>query len=137
MGVFRFGWSAAQCSETARDRFQLPWVFDYGALTIDDYQEIARLICWKFAFSEVHSGHRGGCRLVNFLRPHCEAGYPVLIVDDVLVTGRAMAVARRQFGADGKPVIGIVILARGKCPDWVWPILSVNEWAQSRATGLG
>lgn len=33
--------------------------------------------------------------------------------------------------------IGIVVFTRGRCPEWVWPIFTVNEWAQSRATGLG
>ncbi len=82
---------------------------------------------------------RGGERLADTLRPHVEPGYPMLIVDDVLTTGRSMIKARERHLSlfPEVPVIGVVILARGQCPDWVWPILSVNEWAQSRATGLG
>ncbi len=131
--LFQFGWFASHAG------FQLPWKFDADALSGDDIEALARLIRWKFAFSGIYGVPRGGERLADTLRPHVEPGYPMLIVDDVLTTGRSMIKARERHLSlfPEVPVIGVVILARGQCPDWVWPILSVNEWAQSRATGLG
>lgn len=128
--LIQFGWF------TSHSHFQLPWKFDCDALSDGTIDALAKLICWKFAFSNVHGVPRGGLRLAAALEPHCEPGYPLLIVDDVLTTGRSMIEARKMLASDKRP-IGVVIAARGKCPDWVWPILTVNEWAQSRATGLG
>ena len=105
--LFHFGWFPSHSG------VQLPWKFDCDALSDGSIEAIARLIAGKVVFSAVYGIPRGGLRLARALEPHCTPKYPLLIVD------------------------GVVILARGECPDWVWPILSVNEWAQSRGTGLG
>lgn len=127
--LIQFGWFSTH------SKFQLPWKIDCDAMADSDIDAIAQLIRWKFAFGAVYGVPRGGIRLAEALEPHCEKHYPLLIVDDVLTTGRSMIEAREKLKI--LPVIGIVIVARGKCPDWVWPIFTVNEWAQSRATGLG
>jgi hypothetical protein len=54
----------------------------------------------------------------------------------MLTTGRSFIHARAALG-NPQDVFGVTVCARGEVPNWVWPILSVNEWAQSRATGLG
>ena len=69
--------------------------------------------------------------LEQYIKPE----YLSLIADDVLTTGKSMIKAREDLG--DPRAIGVVVVARGECPNWVWPILTVNEWAQSRATGLG
>jgi pyrimidine operon attenuation protein/uracil phosphoribosyltransferase len=86
---------------------------------------------------------RGGSQLARALKQHVDLSvdgegrhYPIIIADDVLTTGRSFKDARSSLDPSEKP-IGVVVFARGECPDWVWPIFRVNEWAQSRATGLG
>ena len=124
----QFGWFSSH------SKFQLPWKIDCDGLDTRDWECIANIIRWKFAFGRVVGIPRGGLRLQHLLENHVEFGYPTLIVDDVLTTGRSMEEARKSI--DG-PVIGVVVFARGKVDDWIWPIFTVNEWAQSRATGLG
>ncbi len=126
--LLQFGWFSSH------SKFQLPWKVDCDAFRDDDWKCIASIIRWKFAFGKVVGIPRGGSRLGYILEPYTEIGYPTLIVDDVLTTGRSMEKARREV--DG-PIIGVVVFARGRVDDWIWPIFQVSEWAQSRATGLG
>lgn len=137
--LFTFGWFQAHSG------LQLPWKIDCDALTDDDLAGMAQLISWKFGFSEVFGVPTGGLRLADACRCYCNPGYGVLIVDDVLTTGQSMeklreSVMRNRAGS----CIGVVIVARCpkdgaaiSVPNWVFPILTVNDWAQSRATGLG
>ncbi len=129
-GLFQFGWFASH------SKFQLPWKLDLAAMDDGSWGELASLVAWKFAFSSVYGIPKGGVKFAQALQKHCEPGYPVLIVDDVLTTGRSFIHARAALG-NPENVFGVVVAARGACPDWVFPILTVNEWAQSRATGLG
>lgn len=112
----------------------LPWKIDLDSLLDSDLAALAELVAGKFAFRSVYGVPRGGERFAKALNRYCEPGFPVLVVDDVLTTGRSMEEARVLLGSPD-PVIGVVIVARGKCPSWVWPILRVSEWAQRRATG--
>lgn len=135
--LIEFGWFASHSG------FQLPWKINCDALSNSDIEALSKIIRWKFAFSNVIGIPRGGLRLAEALSPHAESGYPTLIVDDVLTTGKSMEAARDHHYTDRdlstayvRP-IGVVTFARGECPNWVWPIFQVNEWAQSRATGLG
>lgn len=131
LSLIEFGWFSTHA------KFQLPWKIDCDALSDDDIDAIVKIIRWKFSFGDVYGVPRGGLRLAAALRPFCLEGYPLLIVDDVLTTGNSMKQARRDQNLAGENAIGIVIFARGQCPSWVWSIFAVNEWAQSRATGLG
>lgn len=45
-----------------------------------------------------------------------------VIVDDVLTTGESMEEMRLHYSSR---TIGVVLFARGKCPDWVTPIFSL------------
>lgn len=130
-GLIRFGWFASH------SKFQLPWKIDADALSDDDVSALADIIRCKFSFGHVEGIPKGGLRLAKALLPHATPGHPLLIVDDVLTTGASMERAREQTAGVVGHTIGVVIFARGRCPDWIWPIFSVNEWAQSRATGLG
>lgn len=130
--LFQFGWFASHSG------FQLPWKIDCDAFSDADWDALARLVAWKFAFRSVYGIPRGGERFARALDRHAEphSGYPVLIVDDVLTTGRSFIEAKARLG-NPPGTIGVVVCARGESPNWVWPILRVQEWAQSRATGLG
>jgi hypothetical protein len=66
----------------------------------------------------------------------------ILIVDDVLTTGSSMWDFRFEYltewsrthdGPDPE-VVGLVIFARGQCPDWVTPIFEMNPSATREAT---
>jgi hypothetical protein len=51
-----------------------------------------------------------------------------LIIDDVLTTSRSMEDERTLQAMAGRPnCLGAVIHARGPCPDWVRPLLTLNE----------
>jgi hypothetical protein len=48
----------------------------------------------------------------------------VTVFLDVLTTGRGMEEARATLGWPNVryPVVGVVVYARGPCPDWVKPL---------------
>lgn len=136
--MIEFGWFSTH------SKFQLPWKINCDDLTDKDWRELAKLIAGKFSFNLVFGVPSGGLKLAKALMPHVahpltsmDRTYPKLIVDDVLTTGNSMNEWRDKFCYKYETPVGVVVFARGPCPDWIWPIFSVNEWAQSRGTGLG
>lgn len=135
--LFQFGWFVSHSG------FQLPWKIVLDGNT--GWEDLAEIVAGKFAFRSVYGIPSGGEDFARALDKYAEprSRYPVLIVDDVFTTGRSFEETRLRLGPASlteegrRDFIGVVVCARGKCPDWVWPILSVNEWAQCRATGLG
>jgi orotate phosphoribosyltransferase len=87
------------------------------SLIYDDWETLARMISYKYAFSAVEGVPRGGIPLANALQKYCdhEYLYPTLIVDDVLTSGNSME--QQRNGRNG--VYGVVVFARGRCPSWV------------------
>lgn len=129
--LFKFGWFSSHSG------FQLPWKVDCeSGLRDSDWEALASIIAGKFSFRSVYGIPKGGVKLADALQRYCEPEYPVLIVDDVLTTGRSFINARAALG-NPEDIVGVVVFARGRCPDWVWPICQVSEWAQSRGTGIG
>lgn len=105
------------------------------ALTDGDLKTIAHLISRKFTFFCVRGIPTGGMRLAYELEKHIRGGDEsligdkFLIVDDVLTTGASMEKTREAyFKQHGNKIIGVVIFARGKCPDWIYPIFDMSEW---------
>ena len=90
-------------------------------LTDDDWQTLAVIISNNFKFSQVIGVPTGGIKLANKLCDFCSHG-PILVVDDVLTTGRHMEEVRANLDRCGKDYIGVVVFSRGKCPDWITPI---------------
>ena len=87
----------------------------------DGREIFALLISKRFIFSAVHGVSRVGFPIASALQKYCtRAPEARLIVDDVLTTGLAMEMARKNQ-AD----IGVVLFARGPCPDWVWPVFQL------------
>jgi hypoxanthine phosphoribosyltransferase len=129
--LFRHG------SFSSHSGLQLPWKIDASALTDDDLAALAIVVRGKFAFSQVVGVPDGGIRFSEALRPHCVEGYPLLLVDDVLATGRSMETWRKIVEHSNGAMIGVVIFARGPVPNWVWPMFVVQEWTQCRGTGTG
>lgn len=98
------------------------------ALTDEDIETIAYLISKKFNFRKVSGVPTGGIRLRDALRKYTsDEGYHVLIVDDVLTTGNSMERHRECNVLIFEECVGVVIFARGKCPDWVHPIFQMWE----------
>lgn len=87
-------------------------------------------------FGRVYGIPEGGLRFADALRKHADtsdADLPLVIVDDVCTTGASLEEARRGQNT-GRPVIGVVLFARGGCPEWVRPLFSL---ARSRRGGEG
>lgn len=74
------------------------------------------------AFGTVEGVPRGGLQLAKALEPYATSG-PLLIVDDVCTTGRALEVHR-----NGREAVGLVIFARGAVPTWAKAIFTM-PWA--------
>jgi len=102
------------------------------ALTDEDLDTLAYLVSKKVKFGIVSGIPRGGLRFANILRKYRNPTGFVLIVDDVLTTGNSMNEERERMAkllglSPKKGFKGVVIFARGKCPDWVTPIFQMWE----------
>lgn len=116
---------------TSHSGLRLSFKVECDALTDADLADLAKVISSKITFGAVYGVPRGGTRLAKALLDYCTfcGEDPLLIVDDVLTTGASMEEARaaNPIFADA---IGVVLFARGPCPEWVRPVFTVNEWAQ-------
>lgn len=97
------------------------------ALTDEDVETLAYLISKKFEFAYVYGVPTGGNRLKEALLKYCDPKHTNkrLLVDDVLTTGESMEEMKKLFLFPQDPVQGVVIFARGKCPDWITPIFQM------------
>lgn len=97
---------------------------DCDALTLGDWKTLADLISRNFRFREVVGIPTGGLLLAYALEKYIEpdSSLPVLIVDDVLTTGGSI----RQELARIPNSVGVVVFARGKCPERVTPIFQLE-----------
>lgn len=115
MTLFRWG---AFRSHSGRD---LDYKIDCDALTREDLGTLAHIIRERIGpYSLAIGVPSGGDRLAVALnRLDVQYGAPLLIVDDVLTTGASMEETRKLFSGD---IRGVVIFARGECPQWVWAV---------------
>ena len=101
----------------------LPFKIDCDALTDEDIECIAEYIASKTCFGVVEGIPRGGCRLADALDRYKIdfAPFDYLIVDDVLTTGASMEKRKAKLPDEIHPddIVGWVIFARTKPPDWV------------------
>lgn len=102
----------------------LPWMIDCNSLTDSDLHTLARIVHDKFSYSKVIGIPRGGMRFAEALREFSVPNHSTLLVDDVLTTGKSMKNCRESISG---PVLGVVIFARGRCPDWIWPLFTTTE----------
>ncbi len=104
------------------------------ALTDEDIETVAYLISKKFHFRRVQGIAKGGTRLGIALQKYITKDSSIsLMVDDVLTTGSSMEEARFSTWAEyptGDVVLGVVIFARGKCPDWITPIFQLWDYEE-------
>jgi len=95
------------------------------ALTLADWDTIAHLIAKRVSFVNAIGVPQGGLKLAEALREYKKSSGPSLIVDDVLTAGRSMM--QKHSVSYQYNIIGIVLFARGRCPDWITPIFQMNE----------
>lgn len=105
---------------------------DCDALLDKDIQAIAELISSKIDFSDVFGVPEGGVRLARALSKYRGNTGPILIVDDVLTTGRSVQKQFDQLKGRGKDIVGIVLFSRGECPHWVKPVFQLNSDFEDR-----
>lgn len=114
---------------TAHSGITLPWKVNCDALTYKDWECVASIASALIGpFGNVEGVPLGGFEFAEALREYSfhtspsETRYTeLLIVDDVLTTGDSM---NRWRG--GRKATGIVLFARGTCPDWVTPIWTLT-----------
>jgi hypothetical protein len=120
---------------TSRTGLSLSLNIDCDALGGEDLAALARIIAVHLAtrkgirFGRVVGIPKGGLRLAAELEKYAAAdgSGPVLVADDVLTTGGSMEDMRRQIRTDfpGSEVVGVVLFARVRCPDWVTPVFQL------------
>ena len=99
------------------------WLIDCNALGDADMETLAAITAECLPpFGVVEAVPRGGLRLAAALRPYSIPGERLLIVDDVLTTGRSMEAQRA-----GRNALGLVLFARGPLPAWVKAIFRSFE----------
>lgn len=131
MNLFIDGAFTAHSGET------LSFKIDCDALTDADLATLAAEIARRMVrFRDVYGIPRGGVRLGLAFLQYCTGSPldPLLIVDDVLTTGRSLEEARKRFGPN---TIGAVIFARRPCPDWIMPLFVMPAALQPDSVGFG
>lgn len=118
------------------DPFTLPdgrvthFKIECDVLTAKDYASLARLAVEVLPpFGDVDGVPRGGIPFADALRPYATQG-PLLIADDVWVSGTSMR--RHREGAFGEDfsAIGIVVFARGDLDPWVKALFHMDPQAE-------
>ena len=90
---------------------------DCDALTLADWDTLALMAVERLTpFGSVVGVPRGGILFAAALQKYVTQG-PRLIADDVLTTGKSMQEMKVNRGD-----IGVVVFARGDCPNWITPI---------------
>src|ERR1700704_2776061 len=101
---------------------------DCDGLTDEEIDALAYYGSKLVKFSEVigipstRGGIDNGARIARAMLPFTSTG-PLLIVDDVLTTGRSMNEMKKQY----PNAIGLVIFARQKPPQWVKTIFQLER----------
>ena len=99
---------------------------DCDALSDEDIETLAKMVSDVYSFGVVLGIPTGGLRLAYALKQYAiSSSDTILIVDDVLTTGNSMERAFKQFQPEY--VMGVVIFARSKCPDWITPVFTLHE----------
>lgn len=116
------------------------WRIDCDALSDSEIELFAKLIREKIGpFTEVicPDSHHGSAapKLVRALYRYKSDWLPgrnifvPLLVDDVLTTGKSLEelkMSRMKIWPHGAEPVGIVLFARGECPDWITPVFRMG-----------
>jgi orotate phosphoribosyltransferase len=102
------------------------WKIECDALTDVEINALAYIISSKLKFSSVIGVPKGGIRIAKALNKYKSDTGRCLIIDDVLTTGNSMEEVKKQH--DDRNVIGVVLFARAKCPEWVIPLFQMSKF---------
>lgn len=111
---------------------ELDWKLECDTLTDEDWKCIAYLISKRFKFGYVKGIPSGGLKLAEALKKYISNdSVAYLVVDDVLTTGGSMEEEHNKMCLNGEiqtelDIFGVVLFARGKCPDWITPIFQMS-----------
>ena len=101
------------------------WKIECDALTDSDWETLAFIISQKYKFRNVFGIPTGGTKLSEILKKYrSREGRINLIVDDVLTTGKSMEELKSNI-MEALPIVGVVLFARGECPEWIKPIFQM------------
>lgn len=110
------------------------WKIDCDRLTNGDIQTLAAIIHQLVGpFYNVQGIPNGGLRLAKALdkyvvAPQVKEAADLLLVDDVLTTGRSMEEYREAARKIGSSYIkGAALFSRGSCPHWILPLFSTPK----------
>ena len=112
---------------TSNAGLMLDYKIDCDALTDEDIETLAKVISDKIDFSTAVSVPRGGDKLTAALKRYEDIIHnTVLIVDDVLTTGGSMERKKKEVMSEhDSEIVGVVIFAREKCPDWITAVFQL------------
>ena len=100
---------------------------DCDALADEDWRAITKIVASKIAYRCAIGVVAGGEKFADALNLcNRDKDAPILLVDDVLTTGISME--RLRWGYLRSESIGIVLFARGECPDWIHPIFELDKF---------
>ena len=126
MGLFNNGEFILHSGSTSRFKI------DCDHLSEEDLAALAAMIAPKLKpFQKVIGIPTGGLRFADYLKQYEtnneEDGW--LIADDVLSTGSSFVEFRKMYFSEEpfNKARGVVIFARGPCPEWVQPIFKLCE----------
>lgn len=104
---------------------KLDWKIDCDMLQWSDWECIARQVARTRKFRDVYGVPQGGLLFAQALRKYRDSSASrTLIVDDVLTTGASMEKMRQKLCY--LETDGVVLFARGKCPDWITPVFQLS-----------
>lgn len=107
------------------------WKIDCDALTDSEIEALAEIgyavLTPLRPFREVVGVPRGGLRLAAVMAKYKSSQVgSILVVDDVLTTGKSMREERDKINARGRGVFGLVIFARTAAEPWVHRIFQMS-----------
>jgi hypothetical protein len=102
------------------------WKIECNALTDVEINTLAYIISSKLKFNDVIGIPKGGIRIAKALDKYKSNKGCCLIIDDVLTTGNSMEEAKKLHS--DKDVIGVVLFARAKCPEWIIPLFQMSRF---------
>ncbi len=106
------------------------WKIECDALTDKEIDVLAYIIAGKLLFKRVIGVPTGGIRIAEAMEKYKSDEGWCLIVDDVLTTGNSMKEAKSQ--CVDEYILGVVLFARSKCPDWIVPVFNMSNFFSRR-----